>query len=72
MSHAELVTGVNAIKQNADALNNAMGTLKQQIQANSQYHNQLTLHKRIKTNNKHITMQLTKRNKSQMAHQHLY
>lgn len=36
MSHAELVTGVNAIKQNADALNNAMGTLKQQIQANSQ------------------------------------
>ncbi|HDP6145527.1 TPA: GA module-containing protein, partial [Staphylococcus aureus] len=32
----ELVTGVNAIKQNADALNNAMGTLKQQIQANSQ------------------------------------
>ena len=30
------VTGVNAIKQNADALNNAMGTLKQQIQANSQ------------------------------------
>ncbi|HDB4136276.1 TPA: GA module-containing protein, partial [Staphylococcus aureus] len=26
----------NAIKQNADALNNAMGTLKQQIQANSQ------------------------------------
>ncbi|MBR9278899.1 hyperosmolarity resistance protein Ebh, partial [Staphylococcus aureus] len=36
VSHAELVTGVNAIKQNADALNNAMGTLKQQIQANSQ------------------------------------
>lgn len=35
VSHAELVTGVNAIKQNADALNNAMGTLKQQIQANS-------------------------------------
>ncbi|MVN16903.1 hypothetical protein GO982_00165, partial [Staphylococcus aureus] len=33
VSHAELVTGVNAIKQNADALNNAMGTLKQQIQA---------------------------------------
>lgn len=31
VSHAELVTGVNAIKQNADALNNAMGTLKQQI-----------------------------------------
>ncbi len=36
VSHAELVTGVNAIKQNADALNNTMGTLKQQIQANSQ------------------------------------
>ncbi|EZX76656.1 extracellular matrix-binding protein ebh, partial [Staphylococcus aureus DICM09/00997-9HST2] len=36
VTHAELVTGVNAIKQNADALNNAMGTLKQQIQANSQ------------------------------------
>ncbi|SBA62151.1 extracellular matrix-binding protein ebh [Staphylococcus aureus] len=36
VSHAELVTGVNAIKQNADALNNAMGTLEQQIQANSQ------------------------------------
>ncbi len=36
VSHADLVTGVNAIKQNADALNNAMGTLKQQIQANSQ------------------------------------
>ncbi|MGT0202099.1 hypothetical protein ACVNPX_02375 [Staphylococcus aureus] len=45
-----------------------MGTLKQQIQAHTvKYHSQLTLHKRIKTNNKHITMRLTKRNKSQMA-----
>ena len=50
-----------------------MGTLKQQIQANSQVPQSVdSLHKRIKTNNKHITMQLTKRNKSQMAHQHLY
>ncbi len=44
MSHAELVTGVNAIKQNADALNNAMGTLKQQIQANSKITISPTLH----------------------------
>lgn len=36
VTQSGLVTGVNAIKQNADALNNAMGTLKQQIQANSQ------------------------------------
>ncbi|GAB5672589.1 hypothetical protein JMUB7495_27560 [Staphylococcus aureus] len=36
MSHAFIVTGVNAITHNDDALTNTKGTLKQRLRANSQ------------------------------------